>query len=257
MRCRLIICENYDPFFNMAFDYFFWKKCQDRENLPVLRFYKWNPSSVSTGYNQDHEKLVNIEFCKKNKIPIVRRPTGGSVLFHDIEITYSFCANLNHHPSFSMPSSTYFIISNGIIKGIEKTGINLKIRGLSDGKEPSFTDFACFSLSSRHDIVFENKKIVGSAQRRNKFSFLQHGSILIDINKDLWENIFLQKVNFSKIGYLKDFLGKVEEEKLIKFLKEGFKEVLDMKIYEDCLKKEEENEIEKIKEKIIKESKYD
>ena len=257
MRCRLILCENYDPFFNMSFDYFFWKKCQNKENLPILRFYKWVPSSVSVGYSQNPENLVNIEFCQKNKIPIVRRPTGGSAIFHDIEITYSFCANLSHHQYFSIPSSTYFIISNSIIKGIEKVGIKLKLRGFSDGKEPSFTDLACFSLSSKYDVVYNDKKIVGSAQRRNKFSFLQHGSILIDIKKDLWENIFLKEVDFYKIGCLKDILKDVDEKDLIEFLKDGFKEVLNLEIFEDELKKEEEEKIEVIKEKLKKEGMYE
>ena len=257
MRCRLILCENYDPFFNMAFDYFCWKNFIDLNNYPILRFYKWIPSSISIGYNQKPENLVNIEFCKKNKIPVVRRPTGGSAIFHDIEITYSFCANISHHPYFSMPSSTYFIISNSIIKGLKKIGIKLKLRGFSNGKEPSFTDFACFSLFSKYDIVYNDKKIVGSAQRRNKFSFLQHGSILIDIRKNLWENIFLKEIDFYKIGCLKEILKDVNEKDLIKFLRVGFKEVLNFEIFEDELKKEEEEKIEIIKEKLKSEGKYE
>ncbi len=257
MRCRLILSENYDPFFNMSFDYFFWKKCQNIEDFPILRFYKWIPSSVSLGYNQLPENLVNIEFCQKNKIPVVRRPTGGSAIFHDIEITYSFCANVFHNQYFSMPSSTYFIISNSIINGLEKIGVKLKLRNFSNGKEPSFTDFACFSLSSKYDIVYNDKKIVGSAQRRNKFSFLQHGSILIDIRKNLWENIFLKEIDFSKIGCLKEILKDVNEKDLIKFLKNGFKEVLNFEIFEDELKKEEEEIIEIIKERLKSGGKYE
>jgi len=257
MKCRLILFENYDPFFNMAFDYFFWKNCIDLNNLPVLRFYKWVPGSVSTGYNQNPENLINIEFCKKNNIPVVRRPTGGSAIFHDIEITYSFCANVSHHPYFSMPSSTYFIISNSIIKGLEKKKIKLKLRGFSTGKEPSFTDFACFSLSSKYDVVYDGKKIVGSAQRRNKFSFLQHGSILIDIRESLWENIFLKEVDFSKIGSLKEILKDIDEKELIELLRDGFKETLNFEIFEDGLKREEEEKIEIIKERLKREGKYE
>jgi lipoate-protein ligase A len=257
MRCRLILCENYDPFFNMAFDYFFCKECIDLNNLPVLRFYKWTPRSVSIGYNQNTENLINIEFCEKNKIPVVRRPTGGSAIFHDIEITYSFCANVSHHQYFFMPSSTYFIISNSIIKGLGKKGIKLNLRGFSTGKEPSFTDFACFSLSSKYDVVYNDKKIVGSAQRRNRFSFLQHGSILIDIRKNLWENIFLKEINFSKIGCLKEILNDIDEKELMELLINGFKETLNFEIFEDELKKTEEEKIEIIKERLKMEGKYE
>ncbi|MFN4227012.1 MAG: biotin/lipoate A/B protein ligase family protein [Candidatus Ratteibacteria bacterium] len=256
MKCRLILCDNYDPFFNMAFDYYFWKKSEKFENLPVLRFYKWEPVAVSTGYRQKISKLINLQFCKKNNIPVVMRPTGGSAIFHDVEITYSLSANLSHHKSFSSPYLTYLTISKGLINGIEKFGIKLKIRGFSQGKEPSFTDMPCFSLSSRHDIVFNEKKIIGSAQRRNNFSFLQHGSILIDIRKDLWENIFLEKVDFSKIGCLSEFVS-VNQEKLVEFLKNGINEVLNFEIYEDYLKEEEKREIEIIEKKLKTEGKYE
>ncbi|MGB9677215.1 MAG: lipoate--protein ligase family protein [Candidatus Ratteibacteria bacterium] len=257
MKIRLIKCENYDPFFNMATDYYFWQKSWDEKNLPVLRFYKWEPSSVSIGYNQIAEDLINLHFCKKNGIPVVIRPTGGSAIFHDIEITYSICANFSHHPLFSSPFSSYIFVCKGIIKGIEKAGIKLKIRGYSEGKEPSFTNIPCFSLSSRHDIVYNDKKIVGSAQRRNNFSFLQHGSILIDIKKDLWENIFLKEVDFSKIACLKDVIRNFDESQLISFLKSGFEDVFESEIFEDELKKEEMDEIEKISKNLKMEGKYE
>ncbi|MCM8784824.1 MAG: lipoate--protein ligase family protein [Candidatus Omnitrophica bacterium] len=256
MKCRLILCENYDPFFNMAFDYYFWKNSEEPKNPPVLRFYKWSPSAVSYGYNQDKTKLINLQFCQKNNISVVMRPTGGSAIFHDIEITYSFSSNLLHHPSFSSPTLSYIILCQGLINGIKKLGIELKIRRISEGKEPSFTDIPCFSLSSRHDVVFNDKKIIGSAQRRNKLSFLQHGSILIDIRKNLWENIFLRGVEFSKIGCLNELVF-VDRKKLIEFLKEGISEILNFEIYEDCLKKEEKEEIEIIEKKLKREGKYE
>ncbi|MCM8772203.1 MAG: lipoate--protein ligase family protein [Candidatus Omnitrophica bacterium] len=257
MKVRLILDKNYEPYWNMAFDFYFWKKNTDWKFFPVLRFYKWNPSSVSFGYNQRIERLINVEFCNKNNIPMVMRPTGGSAIFHDIEITYSFSSNIKHNKFFLSPYISYIKIAESIIKGLEKLGLKLKIRGVSDNKEPSFTDIPCFSLFSRHDIVFENKKIVGSAQRRNSFSFLQHGSILIDIRKDLWENIFFKKVNFNGIGCLKELVGNFDEEELIKFLKNGFEEVLECEIFEDKLEIKEKKEIENIKGKLQKEGRYE
>ncbi|MCM8804096.1 MAG: lipoate--protein ligase family protein [Candidatus Omnitrophica bacterium] len=257
MKCRYILCENYDPYWNMAFDYYFWQKCSEKKSLSILRFYKWSPSSVSIGYNQKQINLINLHFCKKNNIPIVMRPTGGSAIFHDIEITYSFCSNLSNHNSFPSPLLSYMKICESIIKGIEKFGIKLKIRGISEGKEPSFTEIPCFSLSSRHDIIYNDKKIVGSAQRRNNFSFLQHGSILIDIRKTLWQNIFIQEIDFSKIGYLKELIGNFDEKKMINFLKSGFEDVFEFKTFEDEIGRKEANEIESIRIKLKKEGRYE
>ncbi|MBN1446106.1 MAG: lipoate--protein ligase family protein [Candidatus Omnitrophica bacterium] len=224
-KWRIIISGAKAPEDNMGIDYALWQSAFRGVAPPTLRFYQWNPSSVSFGYNQSAHRVINTEFCKAGNIPIVKRPTGGSAIFHDIELTYSFSGNFNGHPSFASPLGSYFAVCGGIIKGMKKVGASLEIRGFSEGKEPSFTARDCFSLSSRHDIVCNNRKVVGSAQRRNGAAFLQHGSILLDIRRDLWENIFLEETDFSKIVPLDEMLAeKISPEYLIQILSEGFEE---------------------------------
>jgi len=89
---RLIINGKENPSINMGIDFALWKSVSEGKSPPVLRFYQWMPSSVSIGYNQNPERLIDIDFCKKNNIHCVKRPTGGSAIFHDIELTYSFSA---------------------------------------------------------------------------------------------------------------------------------------------------------------------
>jgi len=224
-KWKLLLSGDEEPLRNMEVDYALWKSAAGREIPPVLRFYGWNPPAVSLGYNQSSENTINTEFCKNSNIPIVRRPTGGSAIFHDRELTYSFCANCESHPLFSSPLESYFSLCRGIIKGLEKLGLKLEIRGFSAGKEPSFTQRDCFSLTTRHDLIHEGKKVVGSAQRRNKDAFLQHGSILLEIRKELWEKIFVEKVDFSKITAVNCLLSKrVLPDELIGNIKEGFEE---------------------------------
>lgn len=217
------------PADNMGVDYALWQSTSLGVSPPTLRFYQWNPSSVSLGYNQSAHRVINTEFCKAGNIPIVKRPTGGSAIFHDIELTYSFCGNFSGHRSFASPLGSYFAVCEGIIRGMKKVGASLEIRGFSEGKEPSFTARDCFSLSSRHDLIWNNRKAVGSAQRRNGSAFLQHGSILLDIRRDLWENIFLEEVDFSKIIPLGEMLAEtISPNCLIKILKEGFEEAFSV-----------------------------
>ncbi len=249
---RLIIGEKENPSINMGIDFALWKSVSEGKSPPVLRFYQWMPSSVSIGYNQNPEDLINIDFCKKNNIHCVRRPTGGSAIFHDIELTYSFSAATCHRTSFIFPLSSYIEICKGIKTGIQKYGINLQIRGINEGKEPSYTKKDCFSLSSRHDLVFDGRKLVGSAQRRNKNSFLQHGSILIDIRKKIWEKVFIEKVDFSKITYLKNFGIEIKLNELIEFLKNGFENIFGVKFQSDELTEQEKRESLKFSEKYFK-----
>jgi len=224
-KWRIILSGAMPPADNMGIDYALWQSASRGVSPPTLRFYQWNPSSVSLGYNQSAQKVINTEFCKTVNIPIVKRPTGGSAIFHDAELTYSFCGNFGAHHSFPSPLGSYFAVCGGIISGLKKAGAALEIRGFSEGKEPSFTARDCFSLSSRHDLIWNGRKAVGSAQRRNGSAFLQHGSILLDIRKDLWENIFLEKVDFSKIVPLGEMLAEtISPGRLIKILREGFED---------------------------------
>ncbi|HPP66907.1 MAG TPA: hypothetical protein PKX05_03225, partial [bacterium] len=104
----------------------------------------------------------------------------------------------------------------------------VKWRGISIGKEPSLTRRDCFSLSTRHDLVISGKKIIGSAQRKDGASFLQHGSLLIDIQKQYWENIFLHRPDFTKIICLSEILNQVPDfETLAALLTKGFEEFFE------------------------------
>jgi len=240
-KWRIVISGETDPSLNMGIDYAIWDSARREKCPPTLRFYLWEPSSVSLGYNQSPEKVINVKFCKEHNIPIVRRPTGGSAIFHDIELTYSFSSHINSFSSFSSPLSSYISICKGLKKGIEEFGIKLEIRGYSDGKEPSFTEKACFVLSSRHDVICRGKKIIGSAQKRDKISFLQHGSILVGIRENLWMEIFSRKVDFGKVGSLNEFLKeKIMPEMLVQSIKRGFEEYFRIELSESSLTPEEE-----------------
>ena len=85
MQCRFIDTGFNNALKNMAID----EALLRHSKTPILRFYQWDPKAVSIGYNQDI-KEVNVNYCKKNKIEIVRRITGGKAVFHDNELTYSF-----------------------------------------------------------------------------------------------------------------------------------------------------------------------
>lgn len=226
----LVISGQCSPWLNMGLDLVFWQNVRTGKSPPVLRFYSWQPPSVSLGYKQKAERLINVEFCHCYRIPVVQRPTGGSALFHDLELTYSFTARKDDYPAFSGPVSSYLTICHALQRGLKKLGLSVEVRGFSDTVEPSFARQSCFNLSSRHDLVILGRKLVGSAQRRDKESFLQHGSLLLGLRKNLWEKIFLEPVNFEKVATVADFLSPCpEEKKIISCLLAGFQEIFHRK----------------------------
>ncbi len=186
---RLIVSGPNIGAYNMAVDEELLGRAQAGERMPVLRLYSWAPPAVSLGRFQDMRSSVNADACKRLGFDIVRRITGGRAVLHYHELTYSVVARTDS--GFFPPTvlGTYKIIAAGLLAGIGNLGISAEMvsRGGRHAalvkKHPK--DPACFSSPSWYEILAGGRKIIGSAQRRMKGAFLQHGSILIDYDSAL------------------------------------------------------------------------
>ena len=215
--------------YNMEFDLKILTSAERGEIPPTLRFYRWNPSAVSLGSGQKPEEEANLDFCRQNKIDVVRRPSGGGAILHEDEITYSFTARISDHPAFKDLLSSYYIIVEGLMEGLKKIGVKAEVRGgKSSGPERYIP---CFALSSRHDLVVNDKKIIGSAQRRKKNAFMQHGSIPISYNPQLVTNVFRNPQDFfDKATSITEILGhRPEDAKIKEALVKGMEEVFGVR----------------------------
>lgn len=154
-------------------------ECARSFGRPTLRVYHWKPFCISLGY---HQKVASIDLdrCVKQGIDVVRRPTGGRAVFHAEEITYAVVLPPDWAEAGSV-EAVYRTISEGLILGLQKLGVPAEI-----AKRPldfhthyrSALAASCFSAAARYEIVLNEKKLVGSAQRRFVTGILQHGSIL-------------------------------------------------------------------------------
>ena len=148
----------------------------------MVRFYQWENPTLSFGSSQQHLKAVDLEYCRKAGYDIIRRPTGGRAVLHDKEITYCVVSRVGDDLGDSI-QETYRLISEGIIEGLSELGIDVNTYG-NEGAEKGdkLTYLPCFASSTRYEIAYKGKKIVGSAQRRSNQAFLQHGSIMLDFD---------------------------------------------------------------------------
>jgi lipoate-protein ligase A len=144
--------------------------------IPILRFYQWAPKAISLGRFQNTDQ-IDLAYCEKNNIDIVKRITGGKAVLHDQELTYSFIAKKSQLPE-SIPES-YAFISQALILGLAKLGITAEMNPhkIKDPHNP-----CCFAQPSLNEIIVNTRKIIGSAQKRINDRIIQHGSILIDCN---------------------------------------------------------------------------
>lgn len=177
----------------------------------TLRFYGWSPPAVSIGYSQRPERDIDIDYCKRYGIDIVRRPTGGRAVLHDCELTYSIIFEEGNKVILGDLQATFKVISESLIIGLRYLGIDAQ---LADGKRDRVDrlcnrDPACFSSHSPYEILINGKKIIGSAQRRFQGVILQHGSILIDIDRQRLAYIFKVRYMEDRERLINDFHKKI------------------------------------------------
>ncbi|HEY2421640.1 MAG TPA: biotin/lipoate A/B protein ligase family protein [Neobacillus sp.] len=191
---RFIDSGNCSPSFNMALDEALLDWHSEGEFPPVIRFYGWDPATLSVGYFQTVEKEINLDVVKALKLGFVRRPTGGRGVLHEHELTYSVIVSENHPAMPKSVTDAYRVISEGILKGFHQLGLEAyfavpKTLEERDAlKNPRSA--VCFDAPSWYELVVEGRKVAGSAQTRQKGVILQHGSILLDLDEDKLFSLF-------------------------------------------------------------------
>ena len=196
--------------FNMDFDLKMLDYAiENKIDYAIVRFYQWFPKCVSLGRNQ--KEKINLP----EGVDIVKRCSGGRALLHDRELTYCFVSKI-FKPSII---ESYKDISDGLIMGFKKLGINLEYaKNKSDDQE------YCMNISSGADVSYNGRKFIGSAQFRKNGYLMQHGSIPYELDFDLIEKIFNEAPQKDKIITLNEINPNLSTRQIIEALKEGFVE---------------------------------
>ncbi len=181
MAWQLIIDGVLDGQTNMAVDAALLDEVDSsRETQTIVRFYQWRQPTISLGRNQKIGKAVDVEYCEANGIDIVYRPTGGRAVLHDDELTYAVISNDSSCFGDTIYGN-YKRVSEALCLGYKNLGVAAVLA--SDTRKPDISDNdgdpPCFLSPSRYELMVDGRKIVGSAQRRVRASFLQHGSMPI------------------------------------------------------------------------------
>jgi len=175
---------------NMAIDEALWRGRQRGISPPTIRFFAWAPPTVSLGYGQPLTG-VDVVRCEALGVPLVRRPTGGSAIYHDgpeRELTYSVAATSADLGVESDLLATYRWIGRALVRGLQALGAPAELVDVtvSTGPTPAF----CFARTGSYEIEIGGRKLVGSAQRRQGTCFLQHGSILLGVDRARVQALF-------------------------------------------------------------------
>ena len=195
----------HSPAWNMACDEWLLKHATVFAK-PLLRTYQWDRPSITIGYFQPYPKNINAHV-------VVRRPTGGALVIHDSDLTFSVVLPPNHDWCKSPICDRYRKIHERVAKVFELRGVNSKVAIECDQTAPMLsigsrwalvaprrhpcerksteekidTTFRpsgrakegveCFAKISKYDVIINNKKVAGGAQRITKEGLLHQGSI--------------------------------------------------------------------------------
>jgi lipoate---protein ligase len=169
---RLLPLQTNNGYMNMAIDEAI-LTARIADKVPnTLRFYRWQPSTVSIGKNQNPENELYLDDCKRLGVDVVRRISGGGTVYHDFEgeVTYSVVAKTSDLGTADI-TSVYFKIYGAITDALRLLGVP--------------ADFSSGDAKNCPNLTVNGKKISGSSQTISRGVVLQHGTILrrVDLPK--------------------------------------------------------------------------
>jgi lipoate-protein ligase A len=174
-----------------------------RLGRPVLRFYGWTEPAATFGYFQ---KYADVERATHLR-PLIRRPTGGGIVPHDADWTYSLAFPPGHEWHSLKAEASYRRVHEWIQAAFAKLNVATELAPCGKKLQPSTRSTRreeahsekseignrkseicqslltsapagqCFSGYEKSDVLWHGKKIAGAAQRRNKLGLLIQGSV--------------------------------------------------------------------------------
>jgi lipoate-protein ligase A len=233
---------------NMARDEYLFRLCHESKR-GFFRIYGWERPTFSTGVSQKADKALNLDFIKANGCDYVRRITGGKTVLHDNEITYAVASSEDLFFKEHDLHQSYLLISRVLVRALQSLGVEAT---LSQGSpsELSRSHNPCFSFPTPNEIEVNGKKIIGSAQKRDKQALLQHGSIPLTMNY----NLYASGANFSpdllacSMTTWSDISGRGRQE-LTAALVQSFRSFIGTDFYQMDLEQEDRRQLAALTEK--------
>ncbi len=172
---------------NMARDEYLFTLCHQKP-CGFFRLYQWTLPSFSLGVSQAVDKAIDLLELERSSCQWVRRITGGKTVLHHRELTYAVVSSESLFFEDNDLLQSYRLISTALVNGFQKLGIDAY---LSKGSPAilSKSNNPCFSFPTPNELEVGGKKIVGSAQKRDNQALLQHGSIPIQMDYELYARI--------------------------------------------------------------------
>ena len=165
---RLLVLEETDPHANMAVEEALLRVVEEGYAMNTLRLWRSTRSAV-IGWSEKAEETLNLENCRRLRIPIVRRFTGGGTVYHDLgnlNWTFAFRKDPKEQGKVISARRIFETFSSPIIEALRGLGVEAEFR------EPNA-------------LYIKGGKVSGMAMYVKRRSILCHGTLLIDSDLNL------------------------------------------------------------------------
>jgi len=160
-----------------------------KEERSILHFYAWEGRCATYGHFIDPYKFLNEEKVRHHKLHLARRPTGGGLIFHHCDLAFSVLIPAKH-PVYSLNTlSNYAFVNGAVIEAIKNLrGNSTDLALLENEKEPldEYSRYFCMAKPTIYDVMVQDRKVGGGAQRRTKYGLLHQGTIALSLPSDLF-----------------------------------------------------------------------
>ncbi len=163
MNTGLIIeTESFNVYEQMAADEVV---CDALPSPYTLRFYNWAGPGVTFGYSQRVAQVRAALGPEKAAISLVRRPTGGGIVVHEGDLTFSFV--FSQPGAFFEPAKTYDRLHRAINGAYADRGAGFELLSEKTADyRPNNPAMDCFAKPVNLDILYNGKKVLGGALRK-------------------------------------------------------------------------------------------
>src|SRR5262245_37666196 len=145
---RLLVDDPLDGPENMARDEALLGVIGSGQSPPTLRFYAWQPPTISLGYFQDFAEFRALS-APAGELAVVRRTTGGGAILHDLELTYSLVIRIEHPWLERGPANLYERMHKAIVRAVggsaRLAGCGADQSGIACGESAQRGPFFCFA----------------------------------------------------------------------------------------------------------------
>lgn len=227
-------------FHNMAADVCSMKLVESGDAEALFRTYTWEPYCLSIGRFQRPEREADMKRLLADGYHMVRRPTGGRAVWHGDELTYSLVAREDHPLVAGGINESLKRVAGILLAALQSIGVaaelNCSSRELSSAgrrHNPCFTSHGLYEV-----VTSDGRKLVGSAQARNKGVFLEHGSILFTNQQTMAADYLpreageirkeeMRSILSSRVGTVREYSDTISKQELAEILHREFRKTIE------------------------------